>query len=245
VGGLASGGGKPGETQLVLDDKIIEAGAVGMALAGRVRLHTLVSQGCKPIGEPYVVTRAEKNVLYELAGRPPVQVLQELLPTLPARDQQLAKTALFLGRVINEYRDDYRRGDFLIRNLIGSDPQSGAIAIGDLLHTGQTVQFQVRDGMTADTDFRELLADRRQRLGDQPVHGAVLFSCLGRGEGMYGQPHHDIRALHHQFGPLPTAGFFCNAEIGPVGDKVYVHGFTSVVGLFSDADSQELAPPAS
>jgi small ligand-binding sensory domain FIST len=234
IGGLASGGQQRGESQLFLDGKLVDEGAVGVALTGRVLLHTIVSQGCKPIGQPLIVTRAEKNVVFELGGQPPMKVLQELLPQLPTRDQQLARTALFLGRVINEYQEEFGRGDFLIRNLIGSDPQSGALAVGDWMRTGQTVQFQVRDGKTADEDLRHLLDEQKRRVVKTPPCGMVLFSCLGRGAGMYGVADHDISLLQQYFGPVPTAGFFCNGEIGPVGEHAFVHGFTSVIGLFSD-----------
>ena len=173
-------------------------------------------------------------MLFELGGKPPVTVLQELLTELPKTDQQLARTALFLGRVINEYKEDFERGDFLIRNLLGHDPQSGALAVGDWIRTGQTVQFQVRDGRSADEDLRFLLAQQQPRFATSPPQGIVLFSCLGRGEGMYGSPHHDIQTLHEYLGRVPTAGFFCNGEIGPVGERAFVHGFTSVVGLFTE-----------
>lgn len=234
IGGLASGEQQRDESQLFLDGELIDEGAVGVALTGRIVLNAVVSQGCKPIGQPLIVTRAEKNVVFELAGQPPMKVLQDLLPQLPARDQQLARTALFLGRVINEYQEEFGRGDFLIRNLIGSDPQSGALAVGDWMHTGQTVQFQVRDGKTADEDLRQMLEQQMQRMVKTPPRGVVLFSCLGRGANMYGVTDHDVGLVHQYFGPVPTAGFFCNGEIGPVGDHVFVHGFTSVIGLFSD-----------
>jgi small ligand-binding sensory domain FIST len=238
IGGLASGAQRPGENRLFLDGKIYDEGAIGISLAGRIGLRTVVSQGCRPIGEPLTVTRADKNIVFELGGRSPMKVLQEMLPKLPARDQKLARSALFLGRVINEYQDEFNRGDFLIRNLIGSDPQSGALAVGDWMKTGQTVQFQVRDGETADEDLRHLLTEARNGLGGIQPRGALLFSCLGRGEGMYGAAHHDIKAVQENLGPVPTAGFFCNGEIGPVGQRAFIHGFTSVLGLFTEPGKQ-------
>ncbi len=237
VGGLASGGQQPGDNRLFLDDEVFDDGAVGVALTGKVVLRTVVSQGCRPIGQPFTVTRAEKNIILELGGRPPLAVLQEMLPKLSQDEQQLARTALFLGRVINEYKEEFGRGDFLIRNLVGHDPQSGALAVGDWMRTGQTVQFQVRDGQCADEDLRHLLAEEKQHFKHTPPAGALLFSCLGRGEGMYGAPSHDIKALHEYVGPVATAGFFCNGEIGPVGERAFVHGFTSVIGLFVEPDS--------
>lgn len=234
IGGLASGAQQPGENRLFLDGKIYDEGAVGISLAGKIVLRTVVSQGCRPIGEPLTVTRADKNIVFELGGRPPMKVLQEMLPQLPARDQKLARSALFLGRVINEYQEEFSRGDFLIRNLIGSDPQSGALAVGDWMRTGQTVQFQVRDAETADEDLRHMLMEERRELGGTQPRGALLFSCLGRGEGMYGAADHDIKAVQESLGPVPAAGFFCNGEIGPVGQRAFIHGFTSVLGLFTE-----------
>jgi len=181
------------------------------------------------------VTRADKNLIFELGGRPPGTVLQEMLPQLPQTDQQLARTALFLGRVINEYKEEFGRGDFLIRQLIGLDQNSGALAVGDWMRTGQTVQFQVRDGESAHAELKQLLIKEKELLGPNEPEGAVLFSCLGRGEGMYGVRNHDINTLHEVVGAVPTAGFFCNGEIGPVGNRTFVHGFTSVIGLFTEA----------
>jgi small ligand-binding sensory domain FIST len=235
IGGLASGAQHAGENRLFLDGEIYDEGAVGIGLTGKIVLQTVVSQGCRPIGEPLVVTRAEKNVVFELGGRPPMKILQEMLPQLPAKDRQLARSGLlFLGRVINEYQEEYGRGDFLIRNLIESDRESGALAVADMMRTGQTVQFQVRDGETADEDLRQLLQKKHHSLAGKPPHAALLFTCLGRGEGMYGSAHHDIQAVQENLGPLPVAGFFCNGEIGPVGQRAFVHGFTSVLGLFTE-----------
>lgn len=233
LGGLVSGGQNRGEHILVMNDQTYREGAVGLVFSGNVMLHAAVSMGCRPIGQPLIITRAEKNVIFEMGGRPPIHVLHDMLPTLSERDRQLAKTSLVLGRVINEYQEEYAQGDFLIRNLINGDEQSGALAVGDYVHTGQTVQFQVRDGQTAHEDLRHVLAAVKQRLSDKPVRGALLFSCLGRGQSMYGATSHDVRLLRKFFPGLPAAGFFCNGEIGPVGDRSYVHGFTSVMGLFT------------
>lgn len=234
IGGLASGAQQAGENRLILDETVSEDGAVGVALNGKLRVRAVVSQGCRPIGEPFTITRADKNMLFEMGGRPPLAVLQGLLPTLPDADQQLVRTSLVIGRVVNEYKENFARGDFLVRPLIGHDPQSGALAVGDLLRAGQTVQFQVRDAKSADEDLRSQLA--KVALGPDAgrIRGALLFSCLGRGQSLYGKPHHDIRTLHEYLGPVPTAGFFCNGEIGPVGNRSFVHGFTSVVGLFCE-----------
>ncbi|MBI5396433.1 MAG: FIST C-terminal domain-containing protein [Verrucomicrobia bacterium] len=238
VGGLASGAREPGDNRVWINEQVHEGGAVGVALSGPVRLQTIVSQGCKPIGEPFIITKAQKNVIFELANQPPVAVIQKVLTGLPEREKQLARQALFVGRVINEYLPEFHRGDFLIRNLIGMDPNNGAIAVGDReMRSGQTIQFHIRDNNTADEDLRELLVKQEADLKLHPPAGALLFSCLGRGAGLFGQPHHDIRALREKIGPLPIAGFFCNGEIGPVGDHAFVHGYTSVVGLFSPREA--------
>ena len=233
VGGLASGAQQPGGNRIWIGEKVYEDGAVGVALCGAVRVHTIVSQGCRPIGEPLIVTKAQRNVIFELASQPPVVALQEMLKALSDQDRQLAQQALFVGRVINEYQADFHRGDFLIRNIVGLDPNNGAIAIGDReIRPGQTIQFQLRDGAAADEDLCELIGKQEAALAKHPPEGALLFSCLGRGEGLFGKPNHDVSVVREKIGPLPLAGFFCNGEIGPVGGKTFVHGFTSVLALF-------------
>ena len=242
IGGLASSNRQQGGCQLFLDDEVLDTGAIGLALSGNIELRTVVSQGCRPIGQPFTITRANRNMILELGGRPPLAVLQEMLPQLPDSDQQLAKTAMFLGRVINEYQEEFVRGDFVVRNLLGHDPQSGALAVGDVMRTGQTVQFQVRDGQSATENLQTLLRQEQLRAGLSPVHGALLVSCLGRGTGMFGQPDHDISELQRIFGPVPAAGWFANGEIGPVGGKPFVHGFTTVIGLFAERSEKAPAP---
>jgi len=233
VGGLASGARQPGGNRVWIGEQVFDDGAVGVALCGAVRLRAIVSQGCRPIGEPLIVTKAQRNVIVELASQPPVVALQEMLKALSEQDRQLAQQALFVGRVINEYQADFHRGDFLIRNIVGLDPQNGAIAIGDReIRSGQTIQFQLRDGAAADEDLCELIGKQGASLAKHPPEGALLFSCLGRGEGLFGKPNHDVGMIREKIGPLPLAGFFCNGEIGPVGGKAFVHGFTSVLALF-------------
>ncbi|MBI3615373.1 MAG: FIST C-terminal domain-containing protein [Candidatus Omnitrophica bacterium] len=244
VGGLASGGDSPGSTALFLNDQVITEGAVGTLLTGDIQLQTIVSQGCRPIGRPAIVTKAQDNAILELAGLPTTKVLQKLFASLPAPDQALARRALFLGVVMNEQKETFRRGDFLIRNLVGLDPASGALFIGDRIQVGQTVQFQLRDGDTAREDLRRLLEEHSKSL-KRPPAGGLLFSCLGRGRDLYGEPHHDIRTIQSCLGetapsggpvqtgkPVPIAGFFCNGEIGPIGGRLFLHGFTSSLGLF-------------
>jgi small ligand-binding sensory domain FIST len=229
VGGMASGGMGPGETRLFLDERVVDTGAVGARLPG-VRIRPLVSQGCRPIGNAYTVTRAEGNIIQELGGRPPLQRLQELVGTLPPEDRQLISRGLQVGRVIDEYKAETERGDFLIRGVMGMDPQSGALAVGDEIQVGETIQFHVRDAATADEDLRTLL-DREA----EPAAGALLFTCNGRGSRLFSVPDHDAALISEKLGGLPLAGFNCAGEIGPVGGKNFLHGFTASIALFVDA----------
>jgi small ligand-binding sensory domain FIST len=230
MGGMASGGTGPGETRLFLDDRVVDDGAVGARLPG-VRIRALVSQGCGPVGNVYTVTRAEGNVIHELGGRPPLQRLQELVETLPPEDRELVGRGLHVGRAIDEYKAELERGDFLIRGVMGVDPQSGALEVGDRIDVGETIQFHVRDAVTADEDLRALL----EREAAEPADGALLFTCNGRGSRLFLVPNHDASLVSEELGGLPLAGFNCAGEIGPVGGKNFLHGFTASIALFVDA----------
>jgi small ligand-binding sensory domain FIST len=231
LGGMASGGAAPGENCLVLGKEQFQTGAVAALIHGAVRISSVVSQGCRPIGQPFVVTRAEANVIQELGGVPPLVQLKEMFKTLTEREQQLVRHGLHVGRVLNEYQDQFRRGDFLVRNVIGADPQSGAIAIGDYVRPGQTVQFHVRDEETADEDLRHLLKDSGNSGRSQP-RGALLFTCNGRGTRLFSSADHDARCVRQSLGEIPLAGFFAQGEIGPVAGKNFLHGFTASVAIF-------------
>jgi small ligand-binding sensory domain FIST len=230
IGGLASGGREPGANALYLGETVYRSGAVGVALSGNVEVDTIVAQGCRPIGEPMFVTRADQHVLYGLDGQPALAVLQELLANADARDRQLFANSLFLGVVMKE-QQEYRQGDFLMRNLLGIDGKSGAIAVGAALHTGMVVQFHLRDAETSAQDLEALLARYQEGSKRRPA-GSLLFSCLGRGVHLYGEPDHDTDAFRRHLGPVPLGGFFCNGEIGPVHGSTFLHGYTSSFGLF-------------
>ncbi|HLH23003.1 MAG TPA: FIST N-terminal domain-containing protein [Chloroflexota bacterium] len=231
IGGLASSRPSDRRTYVFADDTVYDEGAVAVALGGNVVVRTVVSQGATPIGQPWTITAAHENVLETIGGRPAYQVLVETVQALPPDVQQRAVQNLLVGLAIDEYKDEFHRGDYLIRNLMGADPQSGALAIGAYPRVGQTIQFQMRDAAAADEDLRELLASAHHDLaGTRPV-AAMLCSCNGRGVGLFGVPDHDARGLAREFGPVPLAGFFCNGEIGPVGGKAFLHGFTASVAL--------------
>ena len=233
-GGLASGGPVPGANRLFLRARTWRGGVVGVALSGNLTVETIVAQGCRAIGKPMLATRCQGNVLLEVDGKPPLIVLRELFPTLPARDQELLRHSLFIGV---EMRDsvEYREGELLVRNLVGMDAESGALAVGATLHPMQVVQFLLRDARTAEEDLTRLL--ERSAARAQPPSGALLFSCLGRGEHLFGRPDHDTDLFRAKVGAVPLGGFFCNGEIGPVGGSTFLHGYTSAFALFSEARS--------
>jgi small ligand-binding sensory domain FIST len=196
-----------------------------------VKLHAVVSQGCRPIGRSFVVTKAERNVIFELGGKPALVQLREIFDALPTSEQRLVQRALHVGRVVSEYKERFEQGDFLIRNVVGIDAASGAIAIGDYIRPGQTVQFHIRDQEAADAELKQLLSAAKKKSRAQPA-GALLFTCNGRGSRMFSQPHHDAAAIAQCLGPLPLAGFFAQGELGPIGQQNFIHGFTASVALF-------------
>jgi small ligand-binding sensory domain FIST len=231
VGGLASAASGPGENILILDDEMRQDGLVGVCLSGNLKVETVVSQGCRPIGETFIVTSAQRNIVYELAGRPFYKVLEDVLNQGTDYDRHLAQEAIFMGIAMNEYKDKFRRGDFLIRAVVGVEPQSGAGVVGDHMRVGQTVQFHLRDARTANEDLHELLKQFKSKKQATPAQGAFVFSCNGRGINLFKERDHDIRIIQHHLGPLPAAGFFCAGEIGPVGGTNFLHGFTNSMAL--------------
>ena len=232
IGGLASGGQQPGSNALYLGDATYNDGVVGVALHGNVAVDTIVAQGCRPIGRRMQITSSERNILLELDGRNTLDVLRELFHSLDERDSQLAQHSLFLGVVMDEFNDDPKLGDFLIRNIIGLDARRGALAVGEHLKEGQTVQFHLRDAETSSHDLDAMLtqytADGVQTSGA----GALLFQCLGRGSYLYGRADHDTDMFRDKVGAVPLTGFFCNGEIGQVAGSTYLHGYTSSFGIF-------------
>jgi small ligand-binding sensory domain FIST len=228
LGGMASAAEGPGGNRLALDGAIHSAGAVGALIGPGVALSTVVSQGCRPVGRPLVVTRAERNFVYELAGRPALERLIEMAKdSMSERDIRLVNQGLHLGLVIDEHRADFGQGDFLVRNVLGADQTNGAIAVGDEVEVGTTVQFHVRDAESADEDLRKLLAF-------QEADGALLFSCNGRGSRMFSTANHDAEVIGDLLADPPLAGFFAGGELGPVGGRNFVHTFTASMALFSE-----------
>ena len=229
LGGMASGASAPGENRLFVNDGEYDHGCVGVVVGGPVSIRSVVSQGCRPIGKPFVVTRANRNMVVELGGRPALEQLNTIYRDSDPVDQQLIQKGLHVGLAMSEYKESFGRGDFLIANVVGADRESGAIALGNLVRTGQTVQFHVRDAGTADEDLRSLLSSS---LESGPASGGLLFSCNGRGTRMFPAPHHDASTIREVAGLIPLAGFFAQGELGPIAGQNYIHGFTASVAIF-------------
>jgi small ligand-binding sensory domain FIST len=231
VGGLASGGSGDGDFFVLRDRELVETGAVALGFKGGVTLQTLVSQGCRPIGEPLPVTSVDHNIIHSIGTRPAYQVLDEAFQSLNDREKERAKGNLFAGLAMREDREEFHRGDFLIRQILGADEGSGAVAVGAFPRVGQTLQWQLRDRQAADEDLR-MLAGTLAAQGAKPF-ASLVFACGGRGRGLFGSPNHDAGVLAEAFHPHASAGFFCNGEIGPVGGRNFVHGYTASALLFT------------
>ena len=232
IGGLASGAQRPGGNALFLGDQLHGSGAIGVALQGNIAVEAIVAQGCRPVGPVMRITRCAHNMLIELDDRPAVEALRTLFHTMSEEDQTLASHSLFLGIAMDTLQDEPDLGDFLVRNLMGMDPRTGALAIGEMLQEGQQVRFHLRDATTSGEELDGLLARYAGDRPGAPDWGSLLFSCLGRGEGLYGVPNHDSDLFRRYVGRIPLGGFFCNGEIGPVGGTTFLHGYTSSFGIF-------------
>ncbi len=235
IGGLVGGGQEVGANRLVLNDQVYDGGLVGVRLSGAVDIRPVISQGCRLIGERFVVTKAEQNLIHELGGEPALGRLQTVFSSLSEEDRRGANRAVHLGIVIDEHRNRFERGDFLIRNLLGADQTTGAVAVGEVVQEGQTVQFQLRDAVSASQEFNALLAADHARHRHPPL-GALMFSCCGRGQGLFGKPNHDAGTASARLGAIPLAGFFAQGEIGPIGGRNFLHGYTASLALFAERD---------
>jgi small ligand-binding sensory domain FIST len=242
IGGLASTGQNSG---LFCIDRHYRYGAVGVALTGNIVMDTIVAQGCRPVGEPYWVTASERNIILGLRAdgsdlaadtdMVPLEMLRQVVDELEEVDQELAKNALFVGIAQNAFKQTLSGGDFLVRNLLGFDPQRGALAIGDRIRSGQRIQFHLRDASASAEDLEALL-QQYQAIGENDTQqskpfGALMFTCLGRGIGLYDEANFDSGIFSEYLPRTPIAGLFCNGEIGPVGGSTFLHGYTSVFGI--------------
>jgi small ligand-binding sensory domain FIST len=236
IGGLASGGGQPGANALFINERSVRSGAVGVAFTGDLEVETIVAQGCRPIGEPLVVTESEINVISKLGDQTPLEVLRDLFETAETREKRLIRRSLQIGIIMDRLAQNSSEGEFLIRNVLGADEEDGTLAVGELVQEGQVVQFFVRDAQAADEDLRLMLEEYIDNLdeGDIPA-SALLFSCIGRGQYLYGSPDHDTSVFTDIVADIPITGFFSNGEIGPLGDQTFLHGYSASFALFKQA----------
>jgi small ligand-binding sensory domain FIST len=232
VGGLASGAQAQGGNALYLNDKIHNNGLIGLALSGNIGMDTIVAQGCRPIGEPVKVSKCDGTLLTGMDGQPPLELLQSVYEGLDENDKSLVQTSLFLGIEMDPLKDNPQQGDFLIRNIMGVEREIGGIHVGTLLREGQLVQFHLRDKAMSAEDLKLMLTRYKANKNFKNTSGALLFSCLGRGQYLYGKPNHDADMFRDHIGDIPLGGFFCNGEIGPVGKTTFLHGYTSSFGIF-------------
>jgi len=227
-GGLASGSGDAKGNRLILDRHIFDQGAVLLSMTGEIGLDVIVAQGCRPIGPPATITACHQNTIIEINDKPALEWLSAAMGVASEADQRRAKTHLFIGLSLDPFNPEPQHGEFLIRNLVGVDYETGSIVVGGALQEGQLVRFHLRDGEASHDDLDMLLTSYK---GPQHNIGLLLFSCLGRGEYLYRTSNHDSDLIREHLGPVPVTGCFCNGEIGPVGDATHIHGYTSVLGV--------------
>jgi small ligand-binding sensory domain FIST len=229
IGGMASGSNRAGGNGLVFNHRVINNGAVGVAFSGALEVDIIVSQGCRPVGRPFTVTGARENMILTLEDKSPLERIQEMVMAFSLQDRTLLQNGLFIGRAVDSSQPELGRGDFLIRGVMGLDQDSGVMVVGDYINPGETVQFHLRDALTAAEDLEMMLTP--QLLFDPPC-GGFLFSCNGRGMRLYNHPDGDISTIHKVLGEVNLAGFFCAGEIGPIGSKNFLHGHTASLVLF-------------
>ena len=230
VGAMASGGREPKQHYLVIDGQQYDSGCVGLALSGNIAVDTIVAQGCQPIGPPMFVTRVDAHTIYELDGRPALDVLEDVCKSLSPAELALAQKSLYVGLAMERQRESYGSGDYLVRDVVGAVPDGRALVIAARARQQSVMQFHVRDARAAWQELDSLADAVAQQ--ERPSMGGLMFTCLGRGQRLYGEAGHDSRVLAQHLGELPLGGFFGNGEIGPVGGVTYIHGYTTAVVLF-------------
>ncbi len=239
------------ETILIHGGRVQRGGMVGVSLSGAVEVRTLVAQGCKAVGHPVVVTASRNNLVMEMAGRPAIAVLRELAQKFAPGDRPLLAGGLYLGVAVDEYRERFGRGDFVVSRIIGGDEQAGYIALENSIPTGRTVQLHLRDPTVARADL-DLLLDV-EKLHDRPA-GVLLLTDLARGRTMFDEQWSDAVGIARAFdqlpageavaragyeissheGPVPVAGAMTTGQIGPIGGTTRLLGLTACAALFRE-----------
>lgn len=233
-GGMSSGGQGPGQNLLVGTDHVRDSGLLGVVLEGDIEVRSVVSQGCRPVGKPWVITKGKENLMQQLGGKAAVDVLMETIRDLAPADQELFRRGPFVGLAIDATKSNFERADFLVRQILGMHTQTRSVAVADMIRRGQTVQFLVRDAAAAGEDLSELMqSEGGGPVTDPHAAGALLFSCNGRGSRMFAEPDHDVSRVQAGLAEgVPVAGFFAAGEVGPVGGRNFLHGFTASVAVF-------------
>ena len=212
----------------------LEGALVGVALSGLAPVIG-VTQGCTPIGQPYVITHAEANVIQRIGSRPALEILTEAIRANPETEARIRHAGVFAGLAMDSAKSPLERGDFLVRNLVGADQSSGALAVAERVRIGQTVQFQIRDAQASRQDLLAMLDELTGRLhGRRPAFGCY-FDCAGRGRGLFGVPDHDVTLIRERLGEFPLVGFFGNGEFAPIGRRNFFHNYTGALVIFPEA----------
>ena len=212
----------------------MEGALIGVALSGLTPLIG-VTQGCTPIGEPYVITHAEGNVIQRIGSRLALEMLTKAIRANPDTEARIRQAGVFAGLAMDPAKSPLERGDFLVRNLVGADRASGALAVAERVRIGQTLQFQIRDAQASRQDLLEMLDELAERLdGRRPVFGCY-FDCAGRGRGLFGVPDHDVTVIRERLGEFPLVGFFGNGEFAPIGRRNFFHNYTGALVVFPES----------
>ncbi len=220
VGGLSSSHGAHPQVA----DELLEGGLSGVVFNDRVTVATSLTQGCSPIADKHTITDCDANIIDSIDNRPALDVFNEDIGEILARDLNRAAGYIFAAFPVA----GSDTGDYLVRNLIGIDTRGKRIAVGEFLHPGQKIQFCRRDSESARDDMQRMLDNLKRRVPATPRAG-LYFSCLGRGQDLFGQEAAELKMISATLGDFPLLGFFANGEI--CNDRLY--GYTGVLTLFT------------
>jgi small ligand-binding sensory domain FIST len=229
LGGYCSSQDWQSPSIMFCGDRVLTRGAAVLTLPKNWKWQTILSQGCRPIGDPLVITQMDEQAIVSLGGKPAMKQLRELYERLPTQEQEMVSNSLMVGRAISEYSETFSHGEFLIRAVQGVDPSNQGLIVTDRFQVGQTIRFHVRDADAATADLQHLLGVFRDS-ETQPA-GALLFTCNGRGSRMFDVESHDAMMIDSYLPNLPLTGIFAAGEFGPIANQNLVHGFTAILHL--------------